>query len=125
MYGTRWFSFKHSEYCEVAPEPISKNGFYTVLFDSGKYRRYNAERIMREVARSEEERHKSVQAGLLIAEYVEPATRCYPSVEAGEADRKERVEFFTEVGKLVNGSEHFTVERKPGVIINLCFAWRE
>lgn len=50
MYGTRWYSFKHNSYATVSDEPVTSRGFYTIEFESGIFRRYNAERINREVS---------------------------------------------------------------------------
>jgi hypothetical protein len=51
MYGTRWFSFKHNAWAIVSDEkPMSAKGFYLISLDNGDYRRYNEERIRREVA---------------------------------------------------------------------------
>jgi hypothetical protein len=50
MHGTRWYSFKHNSWAVVTDEPRTKRGFYTVEFDKGIFRRYNAERIRYEAA---------------------------------------------------------------------------
>jgi len=49
MHGTRWYSFKHNVWATVTDEPKTKNGYYTIEFDTGFFRRYNAARINAEV----------------------------------------------------------------------------
>ena len=51
MVNTSWYSLKHNAWAIVTDEPVTRSGYYTIEFPSlGMYRRYNAERIAREVA---------------------------------------------------------------------------
>lgn len=54
MIGTKWFSKKHNGWAIVANEPPTARGFYTIKFpELGIYRRYNADRIKRELTNQE------------------------------------------------------------------------
>lgn len=50
MQGVRWYSLKHNAWANVTDEPKTANGYYTIEFDNGMFRRYNAARIKRELA---------------------------------------------------------------------------
>jgi len=51
MRGTTWFSIKHNAWAVVTDEPVTERGYYTIEFPNlGIYRRYNAQRIAREIA---------------------------------------------------------------------------
>lgn len=53
--GTRWYSFKHNAWAIVTEEAVTDNGYYTIQFPEvpGMYRRYNEQRIYREIAQQD------------------------------------------------------------------------
>ena len=111
MIGKRWYSLKHNTWAVVTDEPVTPLGYYTVQFDTGIYRRYNAERIQRELSIFESIDVQLAMQGIPVLDvpsHGEPRLLTSPFA-------------FVSNGILMDTKPM----HKEGKVINLVFAWRE
>lgn len=125
MHGTNWFSFKHNTWATVTNDAVTKRGYYTVEFpETGMFRRYNAERINREVSEHKSiDRQLDAQLGVTMqaeARTVNESVSSRPTVQVGFKA------FVNESGAFVK--EFVKVDSKPvkktkgmGKLIGLVF----
>jgi len=135
MYGKRWFSFKHNAWAVVTDELQTRHGYYTIEFpDLGIFRRYNAERILREI----EAQNTQIDTQLGVTKHRQSETVSAGAVRHHRPNANSAGVVSTPISAqnteaTPSSASNAVLEYSPwtkttkhmGTLINLVFAWKD